>query len=366
MLRAEAVRRTGLADFGAPGHGPALDLLVSALETEARLTPAGRAEARATLLRALCTRLRLHVLPAPPLELAPPVVLVGLPRTGSTLLHRLLDQHAALRAPRLWELLAPVSPAGEVGTSDLIAQAARHVADLRRTAPDLARIHPTGADEPEECEHLMNTDFRNSVFGLLSYRMPSYASWLAAQDLTSAYTLHRTQLAHILARRPAPAGSRLVLKSPSHLWHLPALDRAHPGTRFVVLERDVDEAIGSVCGLVSAARRKRSDHVDPVEIGREMTAATHAGLSRMYAFTTDPSAAYRCLTVRFADLVADPVATADRVLAWLGLTGDSGLHRRWRDHLSLNPRPAHVHPRAACGLAPADPPRASHALEETS
>ncbi|WP_331743458.1 sulfotransferase [Kitasatospora sp. NBC_01300] len=364
-LRAEAVRLTGLTDFGAPGHGPALDLLVAALEAEARLSPAGRAEARDTLLRALRTRLWVHALPAPPVASEPPVVLVGLPRTGSTLLHRLLAHHPALRAPRLWELLAPVTPPG-AGTEDLVAEAERHVAELTRTAPELARVHPTGANEPEECEHLMNTDFRNSVLGLLSYRVPGYASWLAEQDLTAAYTLHRVQLAHILARRPAPAGSRLVLKSPSHLWHLPDLDRAHPGARFVVLERDLDEAIGSVCGLVSAARRKRSDAVDTVEIGRDMTAATHTALSRMYAFTTDPSVADRCLTVHFTDLVADSDGTARRVLDWLGLTAGDALRRQWHDHLGRNPRPDHAHPRAACGLPPTGPQHVSHASEAGS
>ncbi|GAA2776113.1 hypothetical protein GCM10019017_21230 [Streptomyces showdoensis] len=213
------------------------------------------------------------------MEQRPPVVLVGLPRTGSTVLHRLLALHPALRAPCLWELLSPVAPPGAVGAGDPVAEAERYVADLHRTAPELARVHPTGAYEPEECEHLMNADFRNSVLGLLSYRVPSYASWLLAQDLTSAYELHRAQLAHVLARRPAPAGARLVLKSPSHLWHLPSLDRVYPGARFVVLERDVEEAIGSVCGLVVAARRRRSAGVDPVEIGREMT-RRHAHRSR--------------------------------------------------------------------------------------
>ncbi|MEU8775540.1 sulfotransferase [Streptomyces sp. NPDC048606] len=364
-LRAEAVRLTGLSDFGAPDHAPALDLLVATLEAEARLSPAGRAEARDTLLRALCVRLRLRALPVPALELGPPVVLIGLPRTGSTLLHRLLARHPALRAPLLWELLAPVGPPG-ADVDDLIADAERHVADLTRTAPDLARIHPTGAREPEECEHLMNTDFRNSVLGLISYRIPSYASWLAAQDLTAAYALHRVQLAHVLARRPAAAGSRLLLKSPSHLWHLPALDRAHPGARYVVLERDLEEAIGSVCGLASAARHKRGLDVDTVEIGREMTAATHTGLARMRAFTTDPSVADRCLTVRFTDLVGDPGATATRVLDWLGLTVDEGLRRCWREHLARNPRPDHVHPRAACGLPPAGPRPRTHGVKGTS
>ncbi|WP_424217333.1 sulfotransferase family protein (plasmid) [Streptomyces sp. BI20] len=348
-LRAEAVRRTGLRAFGPPTHGPALDVLIASLESEARLTPAGRAEIRATLLGALCTRLRLHAGPVPPLELAPPVVLIGLPRTGSTLLHRLLAEHPALRAPRLWELLAPLSPPG-VEDAELVADAERHVADLARTAPDLARVHPTGAHAPEECEHLMNVDFRNSVLGSIGYRVPTYAAWLAEQDLTTAYRLHRAQLAHVLARRPAPADARLLLKSPSHLWHLPELDAAHPGARYVVLERDLDEAIGSVCGLALAARRKRSDAVDPREVGRQLTAATHVGLARMRAFTTDPAVSDRCLTVRFRDLAEDPRATATRVLDRLGLATDAALHRRWRDLLRREPRPPHTHPRADCGL----------------
>ncbi|MFB9434595.1 sulfotransferase family protein [Streptomyces showdoensis] len=363
------MRGAGLDDFGAPGHVPALDLLVSALETEAALTPAGRAEVRGTLLRALRTRLWLHARPVPAVsavEQRPPVVLVGLPRTGSTVLHRLLALHPALRAPCLWELLSPVAPPGAVGAGDPVAEAERYVADLHRTAPELARVHPTGAYEPEECEHLMNADFRNSVLGLLSYRVPSYASWLLAQDLTSAYELHRAQLAHVLARRPAPAGARLVLKSPSHLWHLPSLDRVYPGARFVVLERDVEEAIGSVCGLVVAARRRRSAGVDPVEIGREMTAATRTGLARLYAFTGDPSVADRCLPVRFTDLVADPVGTTARVLAWLGLPVDQAVRGLWREHLAHHPRPPHLHPRAACGLPAAGPPSAPQTMEASS
>ncbi|MFE3739606.1 sulfotransferase family protein [Streptomyces sp. NPDC059134] len=352
----EAMRLTGLDDFGSPDYRSALAHLTASLGSQARLNPYGRAEARTVLLDALCTRLRLHANALPALDPAfgrGPVVLVGLPRTGSTLLHHLLAHHPSLRAPRLWELLAPLTPPGT--TEDLLVGIARrHVTEHFRAAPDLRRIHPTSATGPEECEYLMNTDFRNAVLATISYRLPDYAAWLMDQDLTGAYRLHQAQLRHILARRPAPAGARLLLKSPSHIWHLPSLAAVYPRADLVVLHRDTDAAIGSVCGLALAARRKRSDDVDAHEIGRQMTAATHTALDRLRAFTAQPPPGIRCLAVTFDELTRNPRATAERVSDWLGVPVTESVRRGWRDHLSRHPRPPHEHPRGPCGLPSAD------------
>ncbi|TDC61620.1 sulfotransferase family protein [Streptomyces hainanensis] len=357
----QAMRLTGLDDFGVPSHESALAHLTASLESQARLNPHGRAEVRALLLGALRTRLRLHATALPPPDPAlgrGPVVLVGLPRTGSTLLHALLAHHRALRAPRLWELLAPLTSPG-TSEDQLVDAAHRHVTEHFRAAPDLRRIHPMSATGPEECEYLMNTDFRNAVLATISYRLPGYAAWLMDQDLTGAYRLHRTQLRHILARRPAPAGARLLLKSPSHVWHLPALAAVYPRARLVVLERETDAAIGSVCGLTLAARRKRSDDVDPREIGRQMTAATRTALDRLRAFTADPPPGVRCLTVTFRELTGAPEATAERVSEWLGLPVTASVRDRWRAHLAGHPRPRHDHPRGLCGLPPTGAPPAT-------
>ncbi|MEW1551653.1 aminotransferase class V-fold PLP-dependent enzyme [Streptomyces tsukubensis] len=359
-LRAEASALTGLDGLGPDTHAPALDLLVTALEGEARLTPYGRAEIHDRLVDALCTRARLHTLPEPPVDPGlwkEPVFIVGLPRTGSTLLHALLSRHPALHAPELWELLAPVSPPG-AEVRDLVEAAGLHVAEHFRAAPGLRAIHPTSARSPEECEYLMTTDFRNAVLGLISYRVPSYAAWLWEQDLTGAYRLHRAQLRHILARRPAPPGSRLVLKSPSHVWHLPSLAAVYPDARLIVLERDADAAVGSLCGLALAARRKRSDDVRPRELGRQLTAATGTALDRLREFTTGRTGRVECLQIAFEELAAAPGATAERVVAWLGLERTEEVRERWRAHLHRHPRTPHAHPRALCGLPPRDPPGA--------
>ncbi|GAV40465.1 sulfotransferase family protein [Streptomyces acidiscabies] len=313
QLHAEAIELTGLSDFGPTGYREALDRLVHALTTEARLHARGLAEAHDTLRSALVHRLRLHERPCPaPAALHDPVVIVGPPRTGSTLLHRLLARHPGLHAVRLWELTHPVSPPG-VTDAELIASTGRAVAAYYRAAPALRAIHPMSARAPEECEYLMTTDFHNSVLGLISYRVPSYADWLLEQDLTAAYRLHRLQLAHILARRPAPPGARLLLKSPSHLWHLPSLAAVYPRLTLVTLHRDPLRATASACSLALHARMKRSSYADPHEIGRQLHAALRLGSERLDAF---PGVTVH---VPYDGLATDPVTTATRVFTALGL-----------------------------------------------
>ncbi|WP_406115999.1 sulfotransferase family protein [Kitasatospora purpeofusca] len=357
-LHTAATARTGLHDFGpSTGYRDALQRLTHALETEAQLTGQGRTEAHRTLVSALTTRLRLRAAPPSPPLPPEPVFIIGLPRTGSTLLHALLDCHPALHAVRLWELMHPLSPPG-IPDQELVAATRRHVTAHFAAAPALLRIHPTDAQSPEECEYLMTTDFRNAVLGLISYRVPGYTDWLLDQDLTGAYRVHREQLRHILARRPAAPGARLLLKSPSHLWHLPSLAAVHPHARFVVLHRDLAQATASAASLALHARRKRSDHADPHEIGRQLARAAGLGADRLAEFTARPPGSTASVHIDFDDLTADPEQAVCRVFRFLGLPVTEAVRERCRRHLEQHPREAHHYTGRDFGLAadgPTDP-----------
>ena len=142
-----------------------------------------------------------------------PIVITGLLRSGTTFLQQLLSQHPALRAPALWELMAPASPRKP---SQLIADGESYVEEYYRAAPAFRSIHPLDASQPEECHRLTANSFRHFIFAL-RYRVPSYVRWLREQSMTEAYRFHREQLSCLLAREP---GNPVLLKCPSHLWHL--------------------------------------------------------------------------------------------------------------------------------------------------
>jgi sulfotransferase family protein len=341
-LLGEAVDRTGLWNFGSSSYRVALESLTASLNTEARLNQAGRTEARHTLLTGLINRLRLHEglrrsSAAGCEDLAPPVFIIGLPRTGSTLLHALLACHPDLHAPRLWELMHPVSRDGETDR-DLIIETRRYVADYYRAAPDLLPIHEMGAEDPHECEWLMTTDFRNAVLGIIGYRVPSYASWLLEQDLTDAYQAHRDQLRLITTRRP---GGTLLLKSPSHVWHLPSLAAVYPDARLIFLHRNRVEAIASACSLALHARRRRSDDVDPLEIGQQLTHASRLALTRQIEFSTSPPPGISSIDVQYGDLTSDPQTVAHRVFRFLRLPITSGVEHACATFIQDHPQHQH-------------------------
>ncbi|MBX7266821.1 sulfotransferase [Micromonospora sp. Llam7] len=320
VLDADELTRAALADgAGHPGDlrfQPALRRLVQAINDEARLTPDGARVARASLVGSLRTQLRLAARPVPPAPRPVAVTVVtGLHRTGTTLFQTLLAAHPGVRAPQLWELLAPAAtqPAAE-----LVAAATRYVDEYHRAAPAFAAIHPLHARKPEECHRLIANSFHSEIYGL-RYHVPGYLGWLARQDHTAAYALHREQLDAIVARDSG--GGHLVLKCPFHLWHAADLAATYPQARVVRLHRDPVAAVASVCSLTRTVRAARSAHVDPHEIGAfwlDRTAAAVPGLHDPDAF-----AGLAVFDLRYRELIADPVAAVARVCAFAGLPFDA-------------------------------------------
>ncbi|WP_239123134.1 sulfotransferase family protein [Rhizocola hellebori] len=288
--------------------------LTSSLDTEARLTDAGRRSARAALVKSLVTQLEVRRMLRSQPELAQtpiqPIVITGLLRSGTTFLQQLLAQHPGLRAPALWELMAPASPRKP---SHLVADGESYVEEYYRAAPDFRSIHPLDARQPEECHRLTANSFRHFIFGL-RYRVPSYVRWLRAQPMAEAYRFHREQLSCLLAREP---GDPVLLKCPSHLWHLDALAQVYPGAKVVRLHRRASVSLPSVASLTAVVRAARSAAVDPAEIGAywlEEAAPVLDSMRRGVGPLRTPP-----LDIRFTDLTADPLRVAGQVCDYAGV-----------------------------------------------
>jgi len=337
-----ACRRTGLEDFGDTEFRPALRELLASCEQEADLNLVGRLAARSDAARILRNRLRLQADRRRHPEIAAeiirrPLVVVGLPRSGTTLLHRLLAQDPANRVPLTWEAMLPSPPPERATypTDRRIEFAERQVGWFLRIAPHFQRIHPVGARLAEECVMLMSHSFASYQFDTM-YRLPSYQSWLERQDLHDAYRVHRQLLQHLQWRCP---GERWVLKAPNHLFALPTLAETYPDLNLIWTHRAPAEVIPSLSSLYTELRRVFSDSVDPRQTGPEVTRVWADGLARgLTALDRGVVPAGRVFHVRYTEIAADPVGTVRRIYQHYDLPFSAAFEARLRDFLQEFPR----------------------------
>jgi hypothetical protein len=345
VLCADAARRTRLDDFGDARFRDPLRRLLAAFESEAALTLLGRWMVRQDLLRLLENRLRMTDELGRHPEIAAgavtaPIFVVGLPRTGTSILHELLAQDPASRVPMSWEVMRPWPPpdAATFETDPRIAEVDTHLAGVDRLLPDFKKIHPMGARLPQECVALTAHDFATMIFHT-THRVPSYQAWLESTDLRWVYASHRRQLQYLQWKAPA---ERWVLKSPGHLWALDALLAVYPDARIVQAHRDPLKVIASLTSLVTVLRSLASDTIDPLEIAHDWTTRLARGLAQATRVRDEvglPES--RVFDVRFGDLMADPIAMVRRIYTHFDLPLTDDTEARMRRFLAANPSDKH-------------------------
>jgi hypothetical protein len=332
-----ARRRTGLDDFGPGDFFEPLSRLLESCQREARLNAIGRWALRADLIRTLSNRLLLerdrHLYPSIRGEaIREPLFIVGLPRSGTTLLHTLLAADAAHRAPLVWEVMFP-SPPNDRRLKRRLRDTRRSLAGFHWLAPTFRQVHAVGAELPQECIGLTGGSMLSDQFDTM-YRVPSYRAWFFKQDLDPAYQFHRRFLQHLQHRRSA---SRWVLKAPAHMFALRSLLGVYPNAWFVQVHRDPLKSVASVSSLVAILRSAFSDHVDPVEVGQD---ALRYWSETMTAFLQqrDELAADRFCDVTYQEIRRDPIAVARRVYEYFDWRLSADTERRMNAILQNQPR----------------------------
>ena len=228
----EAVARAGEEDFGEATWQEGLAILLDSLESESRLNDLGVEIALGGVVDYLATRLTLTAWRRDHPEVADgtverPIVIVGQPRTGTTILFDVLAQDPTLRAPLTWEVDRPVPPP-ETATFESdprIAEVQATLDMVESVMPGFTSFHAMGARLAQECVRITAPEFRSMIFNA-QFRVPSYNHWLLYEaDLAPAYRWHRRYLEHLESRHPA---EQWLLKSPAHLWNLEALAAEYP------------------------------------------------------------------------------------------------------------------------------------------
>jgi hypothetical protein len=337
---------TGLTDFGADDFREPLEVLVDSLEREAALTLMGRLLVRGDILNLLENRLQLaealvrHTQIREEVVKAP-IFIVGLPRSGTSILHELLAQDPRLRAPLSWEARYPWPPSGDqTGPPDpRIAMAENVFTFWNELVPEYRTMHEMGAQIPCECIQLTAHSFRSEEF-LGRNSVPSYGGWLATADLAPAYAIHHDLLRALQSGRPA---QRWMLKAPSHMMALRWLFAEYPDARIIQTHRDPVQIMGSSVNLLQALCWMRAERVDPALIqasfAGEGLAARLFGAVDFRDSGTIPARQF--CDVGFSALMSDPIQALDEVYAWLGLDFTPEVERAMRDYLEAKPRGKH-------------------------
>jgi len=338
----EAIAATGLDDFGADGWQEGLDHLLHSFAAEADLHELGVEIAAGDVRAYLANRLALVAWRRAHREVAAgevvqPIVIVGQPRTGTTILHDLLAQDPDLRAPLTWEVDHPVPPPATAtfDTDPRIAEVEATLQLSNSLIPGFTDFHPLGAQLAQECVRITGMDFKSMIFST-QYRTPTYERWLLHEaDLASAYVWHRQVLQHLQSAHPAP---QWLLKSPAHLWHLGALVAEYPDAIVVQSHRDPLKVVASISALATHLRQMAADPAPVDRAAGEWAEVVFEGLERgMAARDAGVFPPAQVIDLQFRDFIADPFATIAAVYAAMGRELTSDTESRMRDFLACHP-----------------------------
>ena len=326
-LHASASAITGLDEFGADSYRQGMAVLLESYARDAALTPWGNKTNHAQLRDALVARLlseagckRYPEHADVPIE--QPIFVTGLPRTGTTALHRLLCADSRHQGPELWLTAAPQPrPPRETWDDNPIfsrlqeAYRRHHVED-----PEFMGLHYMSADMVEECWQLLRQSMMSISFETLAC-LPGYSRWLADQDWTEAYRRHRRNL-QLIGLNDTPR--TWVLKNPSHLFALPALMAVYPDALVVQTHRDPRNVIASVSSLTARATMGQSDLFQGEVVGRVQLDLWARGAETFMA-DRQRYDAQRFIDVSYREFTANPLGTVETIYERMGrrLTSDS-------------------------------------------
>jgi Sulfotransferase family len=340
-LITRASKRAGLDDFGGDSWREGLDLLVESVESTPGVNPGGREFVYGQFVDALWNRLRIvdYLKQHPEIgheRVERPLVVLGLPRTGTSLASYLLDRDPHRRSLLTWEAEDSVPPSTpETLRTDprcLKKKAELDILAEGLKAADIPMVHWDEADGPTECLFVQNQDFKAYLWEAF---MPTsaYADWLLQNDMASAYAYERSVLQLLQSRAPGTWS----LKMPSHAVHIEALLATFPDVRIVWAHRDPFKATASFLRLNYLSRAVLGCAVNTADVVSNV-------LRQLSAHITRPMTARarigddRFFDLHYSALMRDPIGVMRSLYDWAGDELTASTERSMLDWLQRNPQ----------------------------
>jgi hypothetical protein len=339
-----ARQQSGLSDFGDDAWREPLELLCRDLVAAAELTLMGRLMTRSDLLIWLQNRLQItELLRVHPeileQEIKSPMFIVGLPRSGTSILFEVLSQDPACGVPETWEAMFPCPPPTTSGyaSDPRIARAHQLVTQWNRVVPEFATMHQMGGRIPAECGLIMANSFISDHIASL-HQAHGYGAWYASADMRPAYAYHQTILKILQWKNPR---ERWLLKAPAHQNHLDILLETYPDARIIQTHRDPIRCMASTTSLMGCLYYMRSDlpfDSDAFEdiIKGEPTAARLEHVMEQRAKGVIPEE--RICDSRFQDLMDDPIACVEKIYQHFQMALSDLARKQMTEYLAGKPR----------------------------
>lgn len=326
----DVCRRTGMDDFGDMRFREGLEVLLRACREEADLSLFGYFGTRWDIRRFLTNLLRFRheekrnpkILQS---RIQQPIIITGLPRSGTTFLHTLLAADPANAAPRVWQLIHPYPDgANKTDRDNRRRRVDRQLRMFQLLAPGFRRMHPIRAISPQECSEINAHVFASLRFDT-TYSVPSYRRWLDEIGHLDGYRFHRRFLQHLQHQEDS---RRWVLKCPDHIFALATIREIYPDARFVFVHRDPLRVLASLFRLTEVLRRPFTRRLDRCALARQECERWFKATELMIRAADEEPFHEPIFHIHFRDLVSDPVRAVKRLYEHFRLSLDPGAQAR--------------------------------------
>jgi hypothetical protein len=319
---------------------------IESIEKEAKPNTFGSLAVKTQFEKALYQRLKVEqeIAANPEIEkteIEQPVFIIGMPRTGTSILHALMHEDSAHRSPLSWECLLPypVSTPENFSNNPQLDAIRKDFDQLFKLVPDFKKKHHMEADSPQECIGINALDFNSFQLAAQLY-VPSFLEWFFNEaDRSSTMRFHKRFLQYL--QSGGVKAERWLLKSPIHLMRLPEIFEIYPDARIIMTHRHPSKVVASAASLVSSVRSLYSDDEDPLRTGNEHLGVWSSYFNRFLADRKKLNKEDQIIDLQFEDFVKDQLGTVKKIYEKFGWKLDSDSEERMKQFLIQNPKDKH-------------------------
>ena len=320
--------------------------IVNSVNKEAKLSLFGTLAAKLLFERTLTGRLKIEkILRKNPnieqAEINQPVFIIGMPRTGTTILHALMHEDEAHRSPLLWECLipTPVPTPNNYTDNKQIRKVVRELDQIFKLVPDFKKKHHVTASSPQECVGINAFDFNSFQFAAQFY-VPSYMNWFSEEaNRLSTMHFHKRFLQYL--QSGGVRSERWLLKSPVHLIRLSEIFEVYPDARIIMTHRHPSKLVSSVTSLISSLRSIYSDHENPVLTGFEQAHTWSAYFDTFIKSRKKLNKESQIIDLYFDDFVNDQISVVRKIYNKFDWKLSNVTLGKMEEFLTNNPKDMH-------------------------